>query len=262
MNVDIQKLKMLAEAATKCSGQTRVETDYNGVHQIIGDGSWKILNAWHTPDGKGMQNAQFAAAANPAAVLELISEIERLQENANIRAVMSLRADVKDLIAKKYLADQAVIETSAQRDQVKAENAILRKALTTIREESSDLGACECAADALVDSRKEHPAMTSQDKFIAWAEKNMPTLHLERSEVSGHFVSPVTGNIFIGWSARDGEVEALRNALTEVMAQVDCNIRETVRDCVNGRDDVQDIYGYCDTIEEVIYAAMSNGGDQ
>lgn len=52
--------------------------------------------------------------------------------------------------------------------------------------------------------------MTSQDKFIAWAEKNMPTLHLERSEVSGHFVSPVTGNIFIGWSARNGEVEALQ----------------------------------------------------
>lgn len=51
--------------------------------------------------------------------------------------------------------------------------------------------------------------MTSQDKFIAWAEKNMPTLHLERSEVSGHFVSPVTGNFFKVWTARDGEVEAL-----------------------------------------------------
>lgn len=34
------------------------------------------------------------------------------------------------------------------------EREILRKALTTIREESHDIGACECAADALIDSRK------------------------------------------------------------------------------------------------------------
>lgn len=40
---------------------------------------------------------------------------------------------------------------------LKAENEALRKALTTIREESHDIGACECAADALVDSRKVNP---------------------------------------------------------------------------------------------------------
>lgn len=37
-------------------------------------------------------------------------------------------------------------------DQLKAESEALRKALKTIREESHDIGACECAADALVDS--------------------------------------------------------------------------------------------------------------
>ena len=36
-----------------------------------------------------------------------------------------------------------------------AENETLRKSLTDIRENSSDLGACECAADALADSRKK-----------------------------------------------------------------------------------------------------------
>lgn len=36
-----------------------------------------------------------------------------------------------------------------------AENEKLRKALATIRDESSDLGACEYAADALTDSRKD-----------------------------------------------------------------------------------------------------------
>lgn len=55
------------------------------------------------------------------------------------------------------------------------------------------------------------------------------------------------------------EVEALRQALRDVMTQVDGNIRETVRDCVNGHNDVQDIYGYCDTIEGLIDAAVSKG---
>ena len=75
---DYTELKRLAEAATQCSGPLRVETDYNGVHQVVGDGSWKILNAWHTPDGKGLENAKFAAAASPASVLALIAENESL----------------------------------------------------------------------------------------------------------------------------------------------------------------------------------------
>lgn len=45
-------------------------------------------------------------------------------------------------------------------------------------------------------------------------------------------------------------------AMAEVMRQVDGNIRETVRDCVNGANDVQDIYDYCDLIEEAVAAAM------
>lgn len=52
------------------------------------------------------------------------------------------------------------------------------------------------------------------------------------------------------------ENEALRKALREVMTQVDGNIRETVRDCVNGHNDVQDIYGYCDTIEGIVGGAL------
>lgn len=52
------------------------------------------------------------------------------------------------------------------------------------------------------------------------------------------------------------ENEALRKALREVMTQVDGNIREAVRDCVNGHNDVQDIYGYCDAIEAVVGGAL------
>lgn len=48
------------------------------------------------------------------------------------------------------------------------------------------------------------------------------------------------------------ECEGLRKAMRAISNQVDGNIRETVRDCVNGRDDVQDIYGYCDQIDAII----------
>ncbi|ESW39326.1 hypothetical protein [Pseudomonas taiwanensis] len=53
------------------------------------------------------------------------------------------------------------------------------------------------------------------------------------------------------------ENEALRKAFGEISGQVDGNIRCTVRDVVNCRGDVQDIYGYCDNIDEIIEAAMA-----
>lgn len=52
------------------------------------------------------------------------------------------------------------------------------------------------------------------------------------------------------------ENEALRQVLQDITAQVDGNIRTTVRDCVNGQNNVQDIYGYCDQIESIAAAAM------
>ena len=53
------------------------------------------------------------------------------------------------------------------------------------------------------------------------------------------------------------ENEALRKALGKISVQVDGNIRCAVRDVVNGLPDVQDIYGYCDNIDEIIDAAMA-----
>lgn len=53
------------------------------------------------------------------------------------------------------------------------------------------------------------------------------------------------------------ENEALRNALQRISAEVDGNIREAVRDCVNCRGDANDIYGYCDSIDQIIDAAMA-----
>ena len=79
---EYSELRRLAEAATKCYGAMRVEKDYNGVYQVVGAGSWNILSAWHTPDGKSKDNAEFHAAARPDAVLELIAEVESLKKDA------------------------------------------------------------------------------------------------------------------------------------------------------------------------------------
>lgn len=52
---------------------------------------------------------------------------------------------------------------------------------------------------------------------------------------------------------------SLRKALGEISGQVDGNIRCAVRDAVNCRGDVQDIYDYCNTIDAIIDAAMTKG---
>ncbi|WP_323600636.1 ead/Ea22-like family protein [Pseudomonas putida] len=105
----MRELKALAEAATQSHGARRVEVDHDGVH-VIGDGSWKILSAWRTPDGKGAHNAEFAAAASPVTVLALLAEIESTETRLHDVAVLC-----------------ATVEQ--ERDQLKAENEALRKAL-------------------------------------------------------------------------------------------------------------------------------------
>lgn len=52
------------------------------------------------------------------------------------------------------------------------------------------------------------------------------------------------------------DAERYKEALARISIQVDGNVRECVRDCVNGQSDVQDIYGYCDEIDSIIDAAM------
>jgi hypothetical protein len=52
------------------------------------------------------------------------------------------------------------------------------------------------------------------------------------------------------------ENEALRQALQAITTQVDGNIRPTIRDCVNGQSNIQDVYSYCDQIGLIAAAAM------
>ena len=117
----MRELKALAEAATQSHGARRVEVDHNGVH-VIGDGSWKILSAWHTPDGKGAQNAEFAAAASPVTILALLAEIDQLGAERELF-----------LLAGKSLKDDVV--------RLKAENEALRSALLEASEDVATWGA-------------------------------------------------------------------------------------------------------------------------
>ena len=66
----------------------------------------------------------------------------------------SFRADCADWkrnteALQEFLGEKTLEEVALE---LLAENEALRRALTTIREESNDIGACECAADALVDA--------------------------------------------------------------------------------------------------------------
>ncbi|MCV4343299.1 ead/Ea22-like family protein [Pseudomonas capsici] len=106
MTIDKNRLKALAEAATQDHGARRVEVDLNG-RNVIGDGSWKIFIAWHTPDGKGKQNAEFCAAASPATILALLGEIDQLKE-------------WQESHRRNYFA------VAEERDDLKAENEALR----------------------------------------------------------------------------------------------------------------------------------------
>ena len=112
------ELRRLAEAATKCYGAMRVEKDYNGVYQVVGAGSWNILSAWHTPDGKSKDNAEFHAASSPDAVLELIAEVESLKKDAaRYRWLRDESIDPGSVIDKKighsYVGDYPIYEYRA-----------------------------------------------------------------------------------------------------------------------------------------------------
>ena len=109
---EYSELKRLAEAATKCYGAMRVEKDYNGVYQVVGAGSWNILSAWHTPDGKSKDNAEFHAAASPDAVLALIAELEILKYDCKV-ANSCVNAEKKE--SKRIIDENESLKKDAAR---------------------------------------------------------------------------------------------------------------------------------------------------
>jgi hypothetical protein len=91
-------------------------------------------------------------------LLEIIYHFGKLQasvKRGDIEGITEYAADVANM--SMMLVDicgalPAHENHISEVDQLKAENEALRKALKTIREESHDIGACECAADALAEA--------------------------------------------------------------------------------------------------------------
>lgn len=116
-------------------------------------------------------------------------------------------------------------------------------------------------------------ALDMESAELAWSDSDGREIQAERDKLRAELAGLRTGydaqnSVIEDYKSgqdryeqiiEDMKVEnkAMAKALGDVMEQVDGNIRETVRDCVNGHDDVQDIYGYCDAIEGIVGAAMA-----
>jgi hypothetical protein len=129
---DYSELKRLAEAATPGPWQTEL------AYPIIQPGypaRGSIASVLIWPD------AHFIAAANPAAVLELIAQIERLErKNDNQAQTIREYSDLVmggDVSLGMLRADLRV--TSGERDQLKAEVAGLKTGYAAYEEENKAL---------------------------------------------------------------------------------------------------------------------------
>jgi hypothetical protein len=119
---DIQKLKSLAEAATP--GPWTVSEEHESASfqgYVVGDpDGWIAIFGTTNQDA---DNADYVAASNPAAVLELVAEIERLREaNKTVECRFGVSEDTLKTIRGCLASAEGDI------DQLKAENAALRDA--------------------------------------------------------------------------------------------------------------------------------------
>ena len=137
---DIKTLKALAEAAGPQDREIQ-ESDYGDEHWFGGDGCGQIqVGVWvgggcKKSQGEWQQlkaDAKFIAAANPAAVLELISEIDRL--NSLLTSVVDQHAPLTDLEGVPGWSRVVELrEVVGERDQLKADNEALRNLSTELR---------------------------------------------------------------------------------------------------------------------------------
>lgn len=119
------------------------------------------------------------------------------------------------------------------------------------------------AGDLRYDDRKTgdiHGLHHDDDRFIgATSPATILALlaEIESTESRLHDVAVLCATVEQERDQLKAENEVLRHAMSEISGQVDGNIRCVVRDVVNCRGDVQDIYGYCDAIDGIIDAAMA-----
>lgn len=92
-------------------------------------------------DGYDAAYAIYEAEVKPAAVLELIAEVERLEARnvAQMRVNLSLRNRRKEWVARAGKAEDEAIDAEEQRDQLKAENAGLKTGYEAYEQVNAEL---------------------------------------------------------------------------------------------------------------------------
>lgn len=130
---DYSKLQALAEAATP-GEWARCDGKFGGVvyggpiqHWVNGSGQSQIVMTtgaeWMRP-GENEANADFIAAANPTAVLELIAEVERLSLHSHCHLLRAQTVEV-------------------ERDQLQAENDRLKQEIRLLTEHNEFLASSD-----------------------------------------------------------------------------------------------------------------------
>lgn len=138
MNVDIQKLKALAEAAPAGPWYPPDEYSHKG---MVFDCDLGSLLSYESIDTERDACVTYVAAANPAAVLELIAEIERLKWKLDEE---SDRVEIATDLQRKAMNG---------RDHAKAENEALRVCVETLAL------SLECEVNARYAGTQEHLAI-------------------------------------------------------------------------------------------------------
>jgi hypothetical protein len=123
---DLQKLKALAEAAPVGPWYPPDEGSHSG---MVFDCDLGSLLSYESIDTERDACVKYVAATNPAAVLELIAEIERLTADNRSKngSLASYGKQISALQRAVKNRDKVLAKVSAERDQLKADNEALRK---------------------------------------------------------------------------------------------------------------------------------------
>ncbi|WVM87950.1 hypothetical protein UMZ34_16510 [Halopseudomonas pachastrellae] len=106
--------------------------------------------------------------------------------------------------------------------------------------------------------------LADHDSAAAADKVRIAELEAERDEWHRLFDSAgqLSKNACDDLNSAKSRIAELEAALRNIAAEVDGNIRECVRDCVNQRGNVQDIYEYCDRIDSTVGAALAQQGKE
>lgn len=235
---DHSELKRLAEAATPGPWY-----QHGGIMQVLSHDCETVCETFED-DGE-CPDAQFIAAANPAAVLALIAESERIEsERADLwrgkRDVEGDR-DTKSAVIAELKAEVAGLKTGYE--AYERVNAELKAEVEALRKlgPSKEIIWCACGDG--------YPVNSYGAGFMAANGDVCENCDAANGRVEPHLDTP-------------DELKALRQALTDIFNHVEGNTECLVRDLVNWgtpRINPNDFYDECEAIKEIANAALGQG---